>query len=649
MREVFVLKLTVPLLSLLFYLQLTVQCLAQDNGPSIAELKKMSVDELMNIEVTSVSRRKEKLSVVASAIQVITQEDIARSGAANLPEALRLAPNLQTAQLNSYSWIISARGFNNIFSNKLLVMIDGRTVYSPLFAGVFWDAQQVLLENIDRIEVISGPGGTLWGSNAVNGVINIITKQAAETQGVYASVAAGSFLEKHAAIRYGGKIGNEIFYRLSVQHAGRNNTQRQDGTDNADEWSASHANLRIDWQPAEKDAISLQSNFYLGTEHTDEGAPTQIPSTFDGQNVLAKWKHFFSAESGLSLQLYFDRTWRRDPPSTISDELDTYDLDFQHRFSAGKINNVLWGVGYRFMNDKSQNSTPFVGFVPATRDMDLVSGFIQDEILIQQSLRLTVGTKILHNVYSGVEIQPSVRIGWSKNENYTLWAAVSRAVRTPSRIDVDYRLPTYEVPPGTPHVAGGPNFVSEKVIAYEVGYRSQPVPGLSLSIAAFFNSYDDLYSVEAAPGTVRYEIQNGTVGESYGAELSAAVRVFHPAQIRAGYTYFHKDIWNKPGHSFDTSYAGSDPDNQFFLQIIADLPANFQLDFIGRYVDELPASPVANLPEVSAYFNFDVRLARAIGNFEISFTGRNLAHKNINEYGTATVPQNIYGKLVYRL
>lgn len=599
------------------------------------DLKKLSMEELINMEVTSVSKRAEKLTEAASAIQVITGEDIYRSGVTNLPDALKLAANLQVAQLNSYAWITSARGFNAIFSNKLLVMIDGRTVYSPLFAGVFWDVQNVLLEDVDRIEVISGPGGTLWGANAVNGIINIITKNTKSTQGHYISGAAGTFLKNYGALRYGGKIGPNASYRIYGQHHDYNNTFQANGKDNNDKWGLTQGGFRVDFDHSAS-TLMIQGNTYGGTEQT-----TPSSSNMDGQNILGQWTRTFSNKSDLTVQAYVDRTWRRDIPSTISDELITYDFDVQHRFPFGKRQSILLGAGYRYMDDKSQHSTLFVGFLPETKGMSRFSSFLQDEITFLKKTKLTIGTKLLHDNYSGFEVQPSARFAWSPTNWNTLWAACSRAVRTPSRIDVDYNIPTYPVPLGTPNVNGGPNFVSEKVIAFELGYRVQPVDKLTLSLALFYNQYRDLYSVEALPGTQTYQIQNGTQGYSNGAELSANYQLLKSWRLRGGYTYFNKKLENKPGHTFDFYSLGNDPKNSFLLQSMTDLPNNFQFNITARYSDKRPN------PYTPDYFTFDANLAWRYKQFEISLAGQNLWEDKHIELGSQ-ISRSIYGKLTCR-
>lgn len=613
---------------------------------STNQIKSLSLEDLMNLEVTSVSKVSEKLSEVASAIQVITQDDIRRSAATSVPEALRLSSNLQVTQLNARHWIISARGFNSAFANKLLVMIDGRTVYSPLFAGVFWDAQNVLIDDVDRIEVISGPGGALWGANAVNGVINIITKSTKDTQGLLASVSAGTSLRNIFEARYGGTIGTKLSYRVYGMHQDRDHTLLADGQDNADKSRLTQGGFAMDWDHSANNKVAVQGNFYEGKQFTEPDA-----STIDGQNVMAKWSHTFSEKSELVLQTYADRTWRHDVVGTIDDQLVTYDIDLQHGFALGRNNSVLYGAGYRFMDDHTENSTPYVGMVPANRKMHLFSSFIQDEIaVIPERLKLTVGAKLEHNTFSGFEFQPSARFAVTPFKHHVFWGAISRAVRAPSRIDVDYRIPVYTVPPTSPSVAGGPNFTSEKLVAYELGYRVQPSSNVSLSLALFNNRYDDLYSVEALPGTLTYQIQNGAEGRTHGLELSGNYMVTTHWRLRGGYTYFYKDLNNKPGNVTDPAALGnlgSDAKNQIVLQSILNLPKNFQLDIVSRYVDRLPETQFN--PAVESYLNLDARLGwQYKDRLTLSVNGQNLLEKQNSEIGSIQIRRGVYGQLTWR-
>src|SRR5438477_3979741 len=360
------------------------QTYAASGAPS--ELKKLSLEQLLDLEVTSVSRRPEKLSETASAIQVITQEDIRRSGATSLPEALRLASNLQVAQADARQWAISARGFNNTLANKLLVMIDGRAVYTPLYAGVFWEVQNVLLEDVDRIEVVSGPGGTLWGANAVNGVINIITRSAKDTQGLLVTGGGGSLLQDFGAVRYGGAAGSNFFYRIYGQRFDRNNSVLANGNNARDQWDMTQGGFRTDWFPSDANTVTFQGDSYAGSE---QGAPAD--TKVDGQNALGRWAHAFSEQSELQVQMYFDRTWRR-VPNQFAEDLKTYDFDIQHRVAWGDRQTIVYGAGYRLMQDRVKNS-PAISFLPPDRDLQLFSGFVQDEItLAPERVKFARGT-----------------------------------------------------------------------------------------------------------------------------------------------------------------------------------------------------------------------------------------------------------------
>ncbi|HEY0667794.1 MAG TPA: TonB-dependent receptor [Sphingobacteriaceae bacterium] len=612
---------------------------------SAQDIKSLTVEELMNIEVISVSKMPEKLTGVASAIQVITNQDIQRSAATNVPEALRLASNLQVTQVNARHWAISSRGFTSTFSNKLLVMIDGRTVYSPLFAGVFWDAQQVMLEDVERIEVISGPGGTLWGANAVNGIINIITKSSKETQGIYAAVATGSNLQRLAEARYGGKAGKDITYRLYANYNRRNHTILTDGNDNTDNWDIGQTGFMLDWDASEKSSVNVQGNFYMGKEYKSTTTPT-----IDGQNIMAKWVHRSSATSGFTLQAYIDRTWRTTIP--INDELYTSDLDFQHNSQIGKNHHLIWGVGYRHLNSKTQNNTRRVGFLPNHRKMQLFSGFVQDEIaIIPEKLSVNIGTKLQHNEFTDFEVQPSVRLSYTPLKHHFIWAAASRAVRMPSRIDVDYFSPPFPVPPTTPSITGGPDFNSEKLIAGELGYRTQPLSGLTVSLAGFYNVYDDLYSIEPIPGTRTSQIRNGVEGTTYGFEFSGNYVVSSYWNLRAGYKWFDKELQNKPGNVANPAalgILGTDANNMALLQSALNLPANMQFDVVMRYMDELPAT-LSN-KRVPSYVTMDSRIAwKYKKGLELSINGQNLFDKRHLEIGNgAEIPRGVYGKLVWR-
>jgi iron complex outermembrane receptor protein len=624
-----------------------VPCRADDSD-GIRELKAMTLEELMDIRVTLVSKHPEKLSEAASAAQIITREDIRRSGAATLPEALRLASNLQVAQVDAREWAISARGFNNTAANKLLVMIDGRTVYTPLYSGVFWDAQSVFLEDVDRIEVISGPGGTLWGSNAVNGVINIVTKAAEDTQGAFIAGGAGTSLRGIRQGRYGGKIGRDAHFRVYTQRADHNSSVFQDGKSAGNHWRLDQSGFRLDWDRSDADILTLQGDLYDASYQQPGTANLDIT----GQNILARWTHAFSPESDVEAQAYFDRAWRNSsfaPGLALADDMKTYDFDIHHRFALGERQVILWGAGYRMMQDDVEDFFLFT-FLPTRKDMHRFNAFAQDEITLwPRRLKLTLGSKLERADYSGFNLQPSARAAWTPDGKQTVWGAVSRAVRTPSRIDVELFAPRPPVPAGAPKIDGGPDFGSEKLIAYELGYRTQPLPQISLSFAAFYNRYDDMRSAEARD-SVTAEFRNGLQGDSRGLEVSGGFQAASWWRLRGGYSYLEKDIWEKEGHVDHTQPHGewNDPAQQFSLQSMLDLPAHFQVNLSGYYVGRLPN------PAVQSRFSYDAGIVWSYRAVEVSVNGRDLADDQDPEFklkdkAAQEIPRSVYGKVVLRL
>jgi iron complex outermembrane receptor protein len=590
------------------------------DGP--VAFKNLSLEQLMDVEVTSVSRHAERLSASASAIQVVTGDDIRRSGATSLPEALRLAPNLQVAQVNSSQWAVSARGFDNVLADKLLVMIDGRTVYTPLYGGVFWDVQNVMLEDVDRIEVVSGPGGTLWGANAVNGVINVLSKGAQDTQGLYATARAGTAGSDDGAVRYGGALGTDLFYRVYGERFDRASTELVGGGDAKDDWRMTQGGMRLDWLPG-PDQVTVQGDLYDGDPDPDGGNPVVAR----GGNVLSRWKHPFSPTADIQLQIYGDHTWR-DFNNGFTERLDTYDFDWQNRFQLAPGQELTWGLGYRVMDDQETDLALF-GFTPAHQVLRLVSGFIQDEIvLVKDRLRLTAGTKLEDNDYTGFEYQPSARVAWTPAETQLLWAAVSRAVRTPSRTDRDFAV---SLLPGLVFLQGGADFTSEKLLAYEAGWRTQPEEHLLLSVAAFYNRYDDLRSAEPGgpPFGLPITIGNGVAGDTFGLELAAGLQPLECWRLRGGYTVVRKQLHVKAG-SADLNHASSesdDPEQQGLLQSALTLPGGLEFDAVGRYVGALGS------PHVASYVGLDLRLAwRPAAHLELAVVGQNLLDSSHPEF-----------------
>src|SRR5580704_17638492 len=464
----------------------------QQTGKNLAQA---SLEDLLNIQVTSVSKKEQKLSQTPAAVFVITQEDIHRSGALNIPDLLRMVPGLDVAQINANTWAISARGFNLEFANKLLVLVDGRAVYTPLFGGVYWDTVDVTLEDIDRIVVIRGPGGTVWGANAVNGVINIITKSAADTQGGLIVAGGGTQELALATAQYGGKIGQDTSYRVFTKYLDHNHFPDPTGQNGEDGWHLSHFGFRADASLTRKDFLTVEGDLYGGIEGANYGHIASIAppvnenlggsESIPGGNILSRWNHVFSSRSDTTLQFYFNR-FERDGPE-ISENRDTLDLDFQHHLALGARHDLIWGVDYGRSSDYTVGTIDRA-WVPAGRTLQLFSTFVQDEIVLKPDrVFLTVGTKLENNYFGGFDVDPGARAAWTPAKKHTAWAAVSRAARTPSRReeDADINIAAFPAPGGVPALltlVGNPNEKSEHVVAYEAGYRAQPTGAFSLDV-----------------------------------------------------------------------------------------------------------------------------------------------------------------------
>jgi iron complex outermembrane receptor protein len=629
---------------------------ASSTGDDSQTYKKMSLGELMKQDVTSVSKQPEPYGQAPAAIDVITGDDIRRAGASSLPEALRLADNLEVAQKSAHDWGITARGFNTDLANKLLVLIDGRTVYTPLISGVVWSAQDYLLEDIDRIEVISGPGGTLWGENAVNGVINIITKSAKDTQGVYVEGGGGTQLQDFAGVRYGGVLASNVYFRVYGKYFDRSDEFFANGSAAPDSWSMGQGGFRIDAEPSSVNNFIVQGDYYSG----DELLPGAGREGLMGGNLLSRWSHTFSADADLSLKVYYDRTHISEPvppfvlggatfapAGILTDGLDTFDVDFQDRFALGERNRVVWGLGYRFTHDSVVNA-PALAFFPTTLDQNLYSSFVQDEIKLMEKLSLTLGSKFEHNDYTGFELEPSARLSWTPVEGQSFWAAVSRAVRAPSRVDRDF---SEADPPHLVVLKGDSGFVSEKLIAYELGYRAQLGPKVVTSVSTFYNVYDDVRSTSFTPTTLLpFYFANNLEGNTYGGELSANFQVNEWWRLRGSYNLLKEDLRVKPGQ-FDLNHAlneTSDPQQQFSLRSSMNLPGNLELDGGLRWVDTLRLNNSGVVATVPSYFEAEVRLAwHPTAHLELAIVGQNLLHDHHPEYGIPGPTRDEIGRSVY--
>jgi len=623
------------------------------------DLTELSLEELINVEITSVSRKEEPIFKAPSAVTIVTGNDIRRSGATSIPEALRMVPGLDVAQVNAHDWAISSRGFNDLFANKLLVLMDGRSVYTPLFSGVFWDVQDTMLEDIERIEVIRGPGATLWGANAVNGVINIITKGARDTQGLLANAGGGTEERGFANLRYGGQLAENTHYRVYTKYFNRDDTVTPSGDDSNDAWSMARTGFRADYEQDWINTLTFQGDLYYGDLDDTYIVPTLTPpytSVVDepahvsGGNGLARWTHHFSEEADLQLQLYYDRTERN--TSLIDEARNTVDLDLQHRFPILERHEVIWGLGYRFAHDDQSGNNFALSFDPTDRSTHLYSSFLQTEWdLLEDLVELTLGSKFEHNDYTGFEVQPGARLTWTPNDRNTVWGAVSRAVRTPSRVEDDGRV-LNTVTPGPPLTAvslfGNNSFESEELTAYELGYRVKAHAQVSVDVATFYNDYDSLRSFESGSPflennpppphvVVPFEAVNDMTAETYGAEVALEYRPLDWWRWRASYTYLRMQL-HLPDGSPDTiseSAEGTSPHNQAGLRTSIDLPWNVQLDLTGRYVDSLPTYGIP------AYVTMDARLGwRPNDRLEVAVVGQNLLDDQHPEFRSSfiTVP-----------
>jgi len=649
---------------------------AQNN---MVDVTAMSVEDLMNMQVTSVSKRTQKVADAAAAVYVITQEDIRRSGATNIPEALRLVPGIQVARIDENKWAISSRGSNGRFANKLLVLIDGRSVYTPLFSGVYWNVQDVMLEDVDRIEVIRGPGATLWGANAVNGVINIITKSAKNTQRALATAGGGTELRGFSGVRYGGAIHDDIYYRGYAKYFNVGASTNPLVTDASDNWDSIRTGFRSDWTPSGPDSLTFQGDIYRSHYGETLTVPTlnaPYSNTFanrgaiSGGNVLGRWTHDFG-NSSTALQMYFDDTNISDN-FLFTDHQKIFDIDFQHSFHPTASQVFIWGGGYRSIADNNGSSFT-VSLLPDHQTLNQFSGFAQDEIsFLDKRVQLTLGSKLEHNDFTGLEVEPNARVLWNITPNQSVWTAVSRAVRTPALTERGLRLISQVVPPGGPAnptplpaevaVFGSDQFQSEDLLAYEVGYRIQVANNLSADIATFYNDYTHLRSAE--PGApfleptptpvhlvVPFVASNKMHGGTYGAELFTEYKVIPRWKLSGSYSYLQMDI-RKDATSMDPipdNPGLSSPRHQFYVRSSLDVFRHLEHDFTVRYVDDLAG---LNIPH---YYSVDTHFGYALPHsFEVSVGSQNLLNHEHIEFvpdfistAPTEVKRSIYGSITW--
>ena len=645
-----------------------------DDEEQTNSLKQMTLEQLGNLQITTASKNPEAIWKTPAAIYVITHEAIMRSGATVIPEALRLAPGVEVERIDTDKWSIGIRGFDSRLNRDVLVVIDGRTVYTPLLAGTYWETQDTVLEDIDRIEVIRGPGATIWGPNAVNGVINIITKNASETQGTLVEMRGGNIEQGKLMVRHGGKRGN-LSYRAYAKAFNRGAQYHPDGR-NFDDWQGLQGGFRMDWAKSASEEFNLQGDIYGQSFGESVVATTYAPpyqeildkdARLSGGNISARWKRVFSEGNDMQLQVYYDRANRHEP--NVADIRDTFDVDFLDRVKLFSRHEVSWGFGARFSHGYNPVVASGLTFTPARRTDRLISGFLQDDIaLVDDKLSLSLGTKILETNFSPVQLQPTVRLMFTPTDKQTWWAAFTHAVRTPSDAERNFNLAGFIgiAPDGLPFFArfnANPSFRSEEMNGSEVGYRQLLHEDLFLDVAGFYNHYGNLFSedilgapyVETSPGPPHHllpaEFGNGLVGTTVGGEIAPEWQVTDFWRLRGSYSFLEMHI-RKGTNSLDfgsgPSIEGSSPQHKVTFQSGFDLPRGVSLDLMYRYVSALPAQGV------KGYSTADVSLAwKMTDHFRLSVFGQNLLQPHHPEFGgdpgpLVEIKRSAYGQITWQ-
>ncbi len=641
------------------------------------DLTQLDLEQLMNIEVISVSKKPEKQSETAAAIFVITEEDIRRSGATSIPELLRMVPGIHVARIDSNKWAVSARGFNDRFANKLLVLIDGRTIYVQSFAGVYWEMQDLMLEDIERIEVIRGPGASLWGANAVNGVINIITKNAKDTQGGLLTSGGGTEEQGFGSFRYGSTIGDDLYYRFYTKYLNRDDFHSDNPYPANDNWDSFRSGFRMDFEPSELDQWTLIGDIQAGqlgstylTPVPDDPFLRVFEAEDDAQSafLLSDWNRSLSDISDITLLTYYDYNFRQH--ELLEETRHTFELNFQHDLQLSTIQELSWGLGYRYTYDNVSESL-IVQHNDHTRNDQLFSLFFHDEItIIEDRMKLALGSRLEHNSFTGFEIQPNARLLLTPHEHHTIWAAFSRAVRTPSHGEHGGTIPADVLPansaqnplpfPTLLKAISLSNFDSEELLAYDLGYRVLLNDRLNLDIATFYNDYDSVRGGEVF-GELMFDPEppahfilplfnaNKLDAITYGIEVATTYRILDWWEWKTAYTLFDMSVeGDSPSQEM---FEDDNPNHQVSFRSFMDLPQNLELDLWLRYVDNLPNQ------NISSYTTMDVRAGwKPSQNFEVSFVAQNLFDPRHAEFNAPVfvrtnateVERGFYAKLTWR-
>jgi len=632
----------------------------QESAP---DLTTVSLESLMNMKVSSVSRRDEELRSSAAAIHVITQEDIRRSGATDIADLLRMVPGMDVARKDSSTWAISTRGFTAEYATKLLVMVDGRTVYDPTFSGVSWHLQNLVLEDIDRIEVIRGPGATMWGANAVNGVISIKTKRAADTQGGLLVADAGTNSPGEGTIRFGSSIGSHLFYRLYSRQTTRLAFDSPTGGPGGDAWNLTTVGTRLDWDPSKSNSVVFESEARRGVRGARQNFLTSIsPITFgtvglrsdEGGFAMARWSHIFKDKSSLTVQVYHDILHLKG--NNGAKDLKINDFDFQHNFKIGGRNNVMWGVGKRDINDSFPTTLAF-GMTPAQSHTDLNSAFVQDEIsIVQDKVSLSIGSKFEDSSLAGGNFQPSIRISWLPNARQAIWVAVSRGVHSASRVERGMRVnfTAFETGSGPAAVdlLGQPGTRSEGLVAYEMGYRYQANRKLWLDATTFYNVYDHLstdppgapyFATDPAPPHLVLPLffQNNSKGEAYGGETSINYQLLRSLRVESSYSLLLMQLHSPTGDTSDSNIEGQTSRHQVRFESTYNVGKSLELSGQVHFASSLPYFAVPS------YTRVDLKATwKGFENVELSVAGQNLLSPHF-EFGDIPAPSNVTSRQIY--
>ncbi|WP_416308133.1 TonB-dependent receptor plug domain-containing protein [Neptunicella sp. SCSIO 80796] len=624
----------------------------------------LTLEQLLDINVSIVSKKQEAMATAPAAIYVITGEDIQRSGITTIPDALRMVPGLNVAQSDSNSWAISARGFNSVLANKLLVLLDGRTLYNPVFGGVMWEAHDVVLDDIERIEVVRGPGGTLWGANAVNGVINIITKHAADTQGKLITVKYGEEEQGTLSVRQGGEFADNAFYRVYAKAFERDSLQKASGTDNYDDWNGINAGFRLDWD----DNLSLDGGVYQAkTRQRKENYSLVAPYVsienqtivYQGANIHMGWSEQDPHGTGLNVQSFIDWT-KRDEPFNFIDERITIDMDVQYNWFAGQRQELTVGAGFRFNADTNQGNNN-VEFTDNKRRNRLFSAFVQDKIALSpEQWFVTLGAKFEHNDFSGFEIQPNIRLQWIPNEQHMLWAAISEAVRTPTPIEQELTSTIATAANVRLAFVPNPDFKSEQLTAYELGYRAQLASNFSMDVTGFYNDYDALQSirvgapymfdngVDPAYFLLPVKFTNGSEAQSEGFETLFDWMLSPDLKLSLNYSYLHLNQELTEPQSGDEQLVNVYPQHKLAMKVFWNVVENWTIDTTASFVDDLQGT------NVEQYSRVDINIGGQLtDNIRLNLTAQNLfdsAHRefgDVSDLNSALVEQSVFAKLTF--